>query len=68
MKTLLIGAVVSASIASAAFGDDKPITLKAIGSFYVGGRRIEIKHSGGIGSKFPDSVPVLLQASAATAT
>jgi len=56
MKTLLILAALAASLPSPLFAEDKPITLKAMGSFYVGGQRIEIKHSGGGGSNRPGHI------------
>ena len=56
MKTLLIAAALLFAVAGRGFADDKPITLKAMGSFYVGGQRIEIKHSGGVGSNRPGHI------------
>src|SRR5439155_23638151 len=43
-------AVITAAATAAIFAQqrDQPISLKAMGSFYVGGERTEIKHSGGV--------------------
>jgi hypothetical protein len=37
---------------------DAPVTLKAMGSFYVGGQRVEIKHSGGVGPVRPGHINI----------
>src|SRR5207248_5696953 len=51
-------AVITAAATAAIFAQqrDQPISLKAMGSFYVGGERTEIKHSGGVGSARPGHI------------
>jgi pimeloyl-ACP methyl ester carboxylesterase len=56
MKTLILCAALITVESAIAVADEKPITLKAVGSFYVGGQRTEIKHSGGGGPNRPGHI------------
>jgi pimeloyl-ACP methyl ester carboxylesterase len=56
MKTWMLCAALVTVGSAAVAADDKPLALKAMGSFYAGGQRIEIKHSGGGGPTRPGHI------------
>jgi hypothetical protein len=56
-RMLIVSAVVVAACPAAVTGDvEHPLVLKAIGSFYVGGERALIQHSGGAGPIRPGHI------------
>jgi hypothetical protein len=56
-RLLLCVVLVATGLApAAAAAEEKPLTLKATGSFFVGGQRTEIKHSGGVGATRPGHI------------
>jgi pimeloyl-ACP methyl ester carboxylesterase len=55
-QVLIVSAAVAAWPASVIGDGEKPLVLKAIGSFYVGGERTLIQHSGGAGPVRPGHI------------
>ena len=56
-RVLVVSAVVVAGWPAGVTGEgEKPLVLKAIGSFYVGGERALIQHSGGAGPTRPGHI------------
>jgi len=55
-RFLLVAAIVTVATAGGMAAEDKTLALKAIGSFFVGGQRTEIRHSGGVGATRPGHI------------
>jgi hypothetical protein len=55
-RILLLAAVVTIATPDGLAGEDKTLVLKAMGSFFVGGQRTEIRHSGGVGATRPGHI------------